>query len=394
MPVLVVPALLAAGALGLLRAEAGAQGPAVTGYYLHALVGVEETPLSPAGILDVQRLRLMSRPRIGPATLQVALEQVLTLRTDDLGVGRGLEGTGPAGPWLPLQGTPVDGRRIRWDWVLDRLSVALPVGERTRITAGRQTVSWATGLYFSPTDPFLPFDPADPLREYRGGVDALRAVVHLGPFSELDAVVRRAPDTGFGETTTALLRGQHLLGAWEVAGWVGILHDEPALALAGTRGLGAFGFRGEIGLRHDEGRTRTRLVVGADRLFELAERDFRAVLEFQRDDLGASRAADLPAVARSPAAARGELQVLGRDALVVHGSWQVRPLTSVALLTLANLRDGSLLLSPGVTHSLADEISLRLGVFAGLGPGMREGGPGSEHGSVPLAGFAAVSWFF
>ncbi|TVP60508.1 MAG: hypothetical protein EA351_00555 [Gemmatimonadales bacterium] len=389
-------ALLVVGASWLTPPPLEAQLGPVSGYYLHAVAGSEASPFSTSGFIDLQRLRLMTRPTWGASRLDIAWETTLSLRTDELAMGRGFEGAEPAAPWLDLQGHLVDRRRVEWTHGLDRLSISLqPAGQRARLTVGRQPISWATTLYFTPADPFVPFDPTDPFREYRAGVDAIRGVLFTGAFSELDAVIRPARDpSGDGETWTALLRGQRLVAGWEVSAWGGMLHDEAAGAIAGTGSIGEWGLRGEGSLRATEEGTVARAALGLDRLFELGDRDLRAVVELQHDGFGATRATDLVDTALSEPAARGELSVLGRDALVVNASWQVHPLTSISLLSLVSLGDGSSLVSPGLTWSLADEVSLRLGAFAGLGPSADGTALRSEHGATPFVGFAALSAFF
>jgi hypothetical protein len=388
-----LPALVLSAGF-LLPGPVEAQFPTVTGYYLHALAGSEASPVSPSGVLDVQRLRLMTRPALGAVRLDLAWETALTLRTDELALGRGFEGAGPAAPWLDLQGSLVDRRRVGWTHGVDRLNVAFQMGERARVTVGRQTVSWATTLYFTPADPFVPFDPADPFREYRAGVDALRGTIFTGPFSEVEAVVRPAPAPGGGETWTALFRGQRLMAGWEVSGWAGMVHEEGAAALAASGSVGEWGIRAEGTVRDTDDGTVLRGAVGVDRLFQLADRDFRAVVEAQYDEFGAVGPSGLLETALSAPAARGELSVLGRRALVANATWQVHPLVSTSLLSLVSVGDGSVLVSPGLDWSLGDEVSLRLGAFAGLGPGARAGELRSEHGATPLIGFGALSVFF
>jgi hypothetical protein len=100
------------------------------------------------------------------------------------------------------------------------------VGRSAEITAGRQTISWATSLIFTPADPFAPFDPADPFREFRAGVDALRLQGFSGAFTELEFVVRPA-DTREGTTITALGRITTATGPWEISGWAGVLPRPP-----------------------------------------------------------------------------------------------------------------------------------------------------------------------
>jgi len=392
--VIPVVLFLLLGAILLPPAPAEAQFAPVNGYYLHAVAGSESSPFAASGVIDVQRLRLMTRPARGAARFDIAWETTLTLRSDDLALGRGFEGSEPAAPWLDLQGRLVDQRRVEWTHGLDRLNVSIQAGQQARITVGRQPISWATTLYFTPADPFVPFDPADPFREYRAGVDAIRGTVFTGPFSEVDLVVRPAPDPSGGESWTALLRGQRLFGGWEVSAWGGMLHDDAAGAVAGTGSLGEWGLRGEGSLRSSDSGTVLRAALGLDRRFDLMDRDFRAIVEIQHDEFGAVRAADLLDTALSLPAARGELSVLGQDALAANVSWQVHPLASVSLLSLVSLRDGSSLVSPGVTWSLADEVSLRLGAFSGLGPGADGTRLRSEHGATPFIAFAALSAFF
>jgi hypothetical protein len=387
-------ALLLLGVVLLVPSPSEAQFGPVDGYYLHAAAASESSLFSASGVIDVQRLRLMTRPTWGAARFDIAWETTLSLRSDELALGRGFEGTEPAAPWLDLQGHLVDRRRVEWTHGLDRMNVALQAGPRTRLTVGRQPISWATTLYFTPADPFVPFDPTDPFREYRAGVDALRGVLFTGPFSELDAVIRPAPAPSGGETWTALLRGQRLVAGWDVSAWGGLLHDEAAGAVAAAGSLGEWGLRGEGSLRSTDDGTVLRAALGVDRLFDLMDRDLRAVLEFQRDGFGAARATDLLDTALSAPAARGELSVLGRDALMTNVGWRVTPLIEVSLLSLVSLQDGSSLLSPGLNWSLADEVSLRLGAFAGIGPAAGEAQLRSEHGATPLIGFGALSVFF
>lgn len=389
-------AAVASGAMAASPAATAGQTPDVRGYYLHAAAGIRRSAFTEGGALDVQRLRLMSRPAWGAVALDLAYEHTLTLRTGSLALGYGFEGARAGPQWLDLQGTLVEGRHARWAHGLDRLSLSLKLGRAAAVEVGRQTVSWATTLFFTPADPFVPFDPADPFREFRAGVDAARVQLFLGPLTDLDAVVRVAPAPGGGEAVTAVLRGRRVLAGWELSAWAGAVHDEPAAAVAAAGSAGALGLRAEGGVRRVDGRAMARFAVGADRRWQAAGRDLHLVLEYQHDGLGAARSEDLLVAAASPAAARGELQVLGRDAVAASASYQVHPLTAVSLLSLVNARDGSVLLAPGLARSLSNEVSLRLGLFAGLGRGADPAGPAlrSEYGATPFVAYLAASVFF
>jgi hypothetical protein len=388
-----LPAL--AALLACVGGPATAQSPLIRGYYLHAGAGIESTPLTEGGFYDFQRLRLMTAPRLGPVSLDIAYEHALELRTAPLALGRGFEAAEAAGPWLRLQGTLTEREHFRWRHGFDRLSLTARPVEATRVSVGRQTVSWATTLFFTPADPFAPFDPADPFREFRAGIDAARGELFLGPLSQLDAVVRPAR-TPVGTTFTALARLSGVLAGVELSAWGGALHDEAAAAAAAAGAVGDVAVRGEASLRRDGGETVARVAVGVDRRFQAFDRDLHLVLEYQHDGFGARHAADLLVVIGSAAYQRGELQVLGRDALAASASYQLHPLLAADALAITNLHDGSLLLAPGLTYSAADEVSVRLGGFAGLGRGATAVPIrlGSEHGATPLVGYAAVSVFF
>jgi hypothetical protein len=374
-----------------------AQRPEIRGYYLHAAAAVEATALSAGGAFDFQRLRLMTTPRLAAFALDVAYEHVVELRTADFALASGFEGAEAASPWLPLQGTITEGRRGRWRHGLDRLAVLASIGEQARISAGRQTVSWATTLFFTPADPFAPFDPADPFREFRGGIDAARVQLFPGPMSQLDAVVRPAR-TADGTTLTALARLSVVLAGVEMAAWGGALHDKPAAALAASATPGDWALRGEATLRSgdaDEGAV-LRAAFGVDRRALLAGRDLHLVLEYLHDGFGARSADELLAVAGSAPFRRGEMQTLGSDAATASASWDAHPLVRVDVRALSNLRDGSVLLAPGATYSAGDEVSVRVGAFAGLGPGISATPPraGSEYGVRPAIAYVALSVFF
>ncbi len=365
------------------------------GYYLNVALAADSGPFNARGVMDVQRARFMLHPTMGPLSLELAYEHTLVYTTAaGAGASFGQLGQARSGTeWLPLQGSLRQSQHLAWRHRLDR--AALRYATRAfEITVGRQTVSWATTLFLTPADPFAPFDPSEPFREYRTGVDAARMRAFPGAFVELDGVVRPS-DTPLGKTLTGALRAKAAMGHWEFAGWGGVIHDEPAASLAGTLTVAGAVLRAEGGLRRNAGRTVIRFAAGADRSFAVAGRTLYLVAEYQRDGFGAARAEDLPAVLFSAPAARGELQVYGRDVAAAQVSYQVHPLLSVELLTLWNLDDGSALVTPALGYSAGSNLAFRAGLFAGGGRALLAGGaPGSEYGAVPTAGYASLTAFF
>jgi hypothetical protein len=335
---------------------------------------------------------------LGPVTMDVAYEHVAS-RTP---MGGGLSITTPggegagSGDWLGADWELRSTSRSRWRHRFDRLALSFAAGP-VEVTAGRQAISWATTLFLTPADPFAPFDPSDPFREYRGGVDAVRVQAFPGPFTEIEAVVRAA-DTPEGSRITALARGQTSRSGWAFGAWAGAVHEEAAGAVFATGAAGAMALRAEASLRRGttDGEAVFRAALGADRNFLLDGKDLFLVAELQYDGLGAAESSDLLDIVISKWFSRGEMQVLGQWSGAVQAGYQAHPLVSVDALVLANLRDGSALLAPGLGWSATEHMSVRLGVFAGTGPGglEPEAWLASEYGSIPVLGYASLSWFF
>jgi hypothetical protein len=70
----------------------------------------------------------------------------------------------------------VDQLNLRWQ------------GPQLSVVAGRQSVNLGQDFYFSPLDLFQPFNPQDSYRDFRAGVDALRATWSPGRFTQVEAI--------------------------------------------------------------------------------------------------------------------------------------------------------------------------------------------------------------
>ena len=390
-------ALLACLAILVLGDCVSAQLPTIRGYYLNVPTWSDSNLLAVGGLGDINRLRLMTEPSYGDFTLQVAYEQVLNLAqragADPSGIFVGLAPGG--GEWLPLQWTINETDHVTWGHRFDRLNVGWAPGDAIAMAAGRLTASWATTLFLTPADPFLPFDPSDPFREYRAGVDAFRFQYFPGPLSDVDFIVRPA-EFSTGTTWSALARGRTVWHNWEVSAWAGMLYDKPAAAIGAAGGIGQVAVRGELTLQESEGSMALRGSVGIDGRLDAWSRDLFYVIEYQRDGFGAGSSSELLQVVRSDAYARGQLQVLGRDEIVLQGSYQVHPLWALGLLLMTNVDDPSSLLSPSVSYSISNEVSGSGGMFFGFGdstPTLESPIP-SEYGLVPNYVYLSLTVFF
>ena len=219
---------------------AAAQPNWLSGYLQTVPLFTEATPLSPSNVSDFNRFRLTLNPSWGPFLLETSYEQTLTVRQQRTPDSFGLGGVPSGGEWLPLEGsfTDPDEQHVMWGHRLDRLNVTYSPSRTVDMTVGRQAVSWGTTLFLTPADPFLPFNPSDPFRQFRGGVDAARLRMYPGPLSAIDLVVR-ATETLEGEEVTALARGLTTWRNWEFSGWAGSLYDDPAAAVGAAGGIEA-----------------------------------------------------------------------------------------------------------------------------------------------------------
>jgi len=368
---------------------ATAQTASLTGYAQNVAGLSDDAAFADGGVSDFTRLRAMLSADLRRIHLDVAYEHTFVVCSNDAGEAGTFLSTA-SGNWLEMDWTVDESDDVVWAHRFDRAAVSLE-GSDFEVTAGRQVVSWASTLLFTPADPFIPFDPTDPFREYRAGVDGVRARWFPGAFSELDLVVR--PTRGVEEDRiTALARAKTNVSGWDLAGWGGVLYDRAAVAGALVGELGGWAFRTEASVRFEEDQTAFRGAVGIDRRFTLWARDLFLAFEYQRDDFGATDG-EISDLVASPAAQRGELQALSRDALALQGNLQLHPLVATDALVLLSLNDGSMLLAPGMGWSATGSLSVRAGVFVGVGD-EEVGTITTEYGSVPTSLYLAGSLYF
>ncbi len=374
-----------------------AQSRRLTGYMQTVPIWSDQTQLTEnnPNLRDVSRFRLAANQVLGTVSIGAAYEHVVTLRRRETPDGIGVGALPSGGEWLDLQWTIGEETHAVWQHRFDRLHVDWSPTGALQLTAGRQAVSWGTTLFLTPVDPFIPFTPADPFREFRAGVDAVRARIYPGPLSEIDLVVRPTR-TAAGEELTALARGLTTWKNWELSGWGGTLYGDPAAAFGAAGSVGTWAVRGEAVVRKQDAGTAFRGTVGVDHLSRLNGRDLYLIAEYQRDGLGAANVDQYPAVLQSDTFRRGEHQVVGQDETVVQASYQLHPLWNFSGLWIWNLNDRSSLLSPSFVYSAGNNASLTGGVFFGIGSD--EITPTrllpSEYGLAGKTAFLSLSWFF
>lgn len=371
-------------------------GQVLSGYLLNVGLRSGEGPFNQGAVSDLQRVRLMAALSTGDMSFNVAYEHLFNYFSEPgTATGLGATNTGSTGLWANLQGTVNSSDNFVWTHRVDRLSATYTGSESFDITIGRQSISWATTFIFTPADPFVPFDPQDPFREYRAGVDAVRIRAFPGSLTELDFVLRPTDDLVSGTSLTALGRLKTVLGGWEIGTWAGVLYDEAAASVSITGDFAGTSLRSEFSFRYSGRENFGRWSIGLDHNFLIDDHDLYAIVEYQYEGLGAAGPEDFGSVVSASPYRRGELQILAKHAGAIQVSYKPHPLVSVALLTIVSLSDGSALVVPSFGYSVGSELSVSAGAFVGVGKETTVVGlPASEFGPAPASLYVSASTFF
>lgn len=331
---------------------------------------------------------------------------------------------------------------LTWTWLeeedaeaslyLDRLNAEWSRG-KADLTVGRQAINFSQAWFWNPLDIFLPFDPEAFDRSYKPGVDALRTDVSLGRFSALTFVYAAGnrleirpsgdglqvtaedftEDPWYGSALLARLRtnarhfdltlqGGKVYGGFQAGGgfsgeagplglrgeatWLFAAGDGAALLPDPRRG----GLR-EVQLIDDH----AEVVIGADHRFESS-----LYLSAEYFFNGAGEEDD-PALALARIAV-GETTNIGVHYGALLASYEFHPILTGQLSLIHSFSDGSDLLSPVFTWSVADEAECIFGAILGFGdrPALRQTGEGaflelqSEFGTYPDFTFLELIFYF
>lgn len=294
---------------------------------------------------------------------------------------------------------------------LDRLNVrfSLDAGD---LTMGRQTISFGSARFVSPTDIFQPFVPSTLNTEYRPGVDAIRWLGSLGDLAEYDlGVVANEGGEPDGVITYGRVRASLSGNDLEAT----IIHRDDMVILGGgwERALGLFGFWAEIahtmseveysqvvliGPAIDYPSDYTRFSIGLDRA--LSENIF-AMVEYHHSSFGTDDPAQYQNFALTEGARSGGIYLVGRDYIIPSVSWTLTPLLGLAASAFVNLTDSSAFVTLSGNYSLSDNLYTDFGVQMGAGEGttletliVPQIIDGTEFGSFPTTAFVSLRYYF
>jgi hypothetical protein len=251
---------------------------------------------------------------------------------------------------------------------------------------------------FTAVDLFAPFSPLEVDREWRSGVDAVRADVKLTDRSSID-LVGAFGDTFDRSAFAARARGYNGAIDVEVAGgrrgqdlFAGVT-SSAAVGDAGVHGEAA-AFRVPSGIDHD---VVWKVVVGGSYRFPIGA-GILAYGEYHYSGFGAEHPEQILALLTTPSFVerfvRGDMQILSRHAVGVTGSYEASPEITYSGQWLHNPGDQSGVLAPAMTYTFNDAVSLLATVYVPYGRPPERGVLRSEYGATPASGLLQLRWYF
>jgi hypothetical protein len=269
--------------------------------------------------------------------------------------------------------------RTEWRAEIDRAAVHVR-WRAAEMTAGRQAIGWGRTVMFGALDIFSPFTPLEADREWRRGVDAVRADVKMTPRTSLD-VVAAIGDAVDRSAFAARVRG--FAGKMDLEIMGGRRATDACVGVSSSAALGDAEVHGEVARFG----VVTKGVAGGSYRLALGT-GLLAVAEYHYSGFGATSAAGMLTALGDPVFRerylRGDTQLLGRHVVAALASYEWSPELSGTAQWLQSPVDGSGVAVPSLTLTLSDKWSVAISGYVPYGHKPREGTLGSEFGRAPL----------
>ena len=287
----------------------------------------------------------------------------------------------------------------QWRHEIDRVSAEYKAGA-FNVTVGRQAIGWGRGVMFSAVDLFAPFSPFEIDREWRRGIDAVRAEVTIGPRLSTDAVAA-AGESIDSSAFLARIRGYRgsadfeLVGGWRARDLVAGLTSSAAVGDAEVHGELAV-FRASDALPAGgqlDPRVAIKGLCGGS--YRVAVGNGLLLLgEYHYSGFGASSASQIVTLLSNAQFvtrfARGDTQILGRHAIALVATYEVSAELQLALRWLQSPVDGSGVATPTATATLSDRLAVLGAIFVPYGSGPSGTTLRSDYGATAVTAFVQL----
>ncbi len=304
---------------------------------------------------------------------------------------------------MPAEGPPRTLLDLSGEWshdpdqtmvgAIDRASVAF-TGDNLVLKAGRQAITWGSGLFFHPSDIVAPFSPDAIDTSYKPGVDMLYAQYLFDNGADIQAIsVPRAETYGGSvalEQSTLAIRGSTTLGSFDGALLYARDRGDMVAGLNLSGPLGGASWNAEyVHWRLADGTTHPSWLFNITNFGTLGDWNASYFAEYFHNGFGVDASVPLDALPASLAKRMSTGQVFfgGQDFLAPGGRFQVTADLSISPSAIISLDDGSKLATIGVNYALGDNTDLAFDYFNPLGAdGSEFGGRETSAGSGVFAG--------
>lgn len=274
---------------------------------------------------------------------------------------------------------------------IDRANITLRL-PHCDLTVGRQAISLGTTYFWNPNDLLTAFSPYEFDRDYKPGVDAVKADIALGKFSGISFIYGAGESFRLNESALLIRAFANLLnfdlaimgGRFRQDGFVGV-------DFSGELGPG-IGVRGELSYFAAESDDDfIQVVVGSEYRFE---NDLYISAEYFYNGFGTSHTHRYVRKLTSKRIMEGDIYNISRHYLGILGSYELTPLLIVSLAPIINLIDYSILINPTIIYSLSDNAEIVAGMVIGEGRKPRRLIFKSEFGAYPDFTFVEIKYYF
>ena len=289
---------------------------------------------------------------------------------------------------------------------LDRAYAEVALNHLTAVV-GRQRVAWGVTSFFSPLDLFAPFAVGEIDKEEKAGIDAVKVSFPWGQLSNVELIYSPMKEydtwndtrlggrfrTNVANTDLSIVAGhfrnRDVAGGSVVRSVHGALLKAEAL---GTRADGVTYHVDSQGLPVTSQRRETTLSASLGAEYGFPWRNLTVAAEFYHDGSGRTDPQQYEALAL----ASGTRTTLGQHYAAGSASILITPLLTASCAALANLDDGSGLVSPLLEYSFSENLYAKAGAQIYLGEATRSGSSTleSEFGSAPDIWYLGLSWYF